>query len=120
MALTISQLGDAALELNVFGKLQKEDYEAFVPKAESRIAKQGKLDLLINVSRLEGWTPSALWEDLKWDAKHYSDVTRLAIVSDDSDKEWMATLSKPFTGAEVEHYPATQLDKARRWVRHQD
>jgi hypothetical protein len=57
-----------------------------------------------------------LWEDLKFDVKHYRDVSRLALVSEDSSKQWMATLSKPFTGAEVRFFGSDQVNAAREWV----
>lgn len=118
MTLAIRSLGDKGLELTIDGKLDEDDYRRFVPMAEQRIRERGELNLVLHVEDFRGWSPAALWEDLKFDVKHYNDVSRLAVVSDDeSSAKWMARLSRPFTGAEVEHFPASEIERAREWIR---
>ena len=75
-------------------------------------------DLLVEIADLEGWTPAALWEDLKFDVRHYRDIARLALVGRDDSQKWMATLSRPFTGAEVRYFSHDELTAARDWVMH--
>ena len=117
MTVAISNLGSAALELDVHGKLDDDEYRKFSAVAEEHIREHGKINLLVNVEDLDGWTPGAFWQDLKFDSKHYSDVSRLAIVGgEENEREWMATLSRPFTSAEVEFFPATRIKDARAWV----
>ncbi|QQR89745.1 MAG: STAS/SEC14 domain-containing protein [Myxococcales bacterium] len=118
MPIVINPLGEAALEMQVYGKLAKDDYQKFIPVLEERINEKGQIGLLLHLSDFQGWTLPALWEDLKFDAKHYNDVSRIALVAHDSGKKWMATLSKPFTGAEIEYFPEIEIDKARAWVQH--
>ena len=115
-ALEIEQLSPSTLALHIHGKLEKEDYQRFVPLAEESIKSHGKVNLLIKISNFQGWSPAALWEDLKFDVRHYSDVSRLALVGNDSSQEWLATLSKPFTGAEVKFYGENETDAAQQWV----
>lgn len=118
MTLAIRSLGDKGLELTIDGKLDEDDYRRFVPMAEQRIRERGELNLVLHVEDFRGWSPAALWEDLKFDVKHYNDVSRLAVVSEDeSSAKWMARLSRPFTGAEVEHFPASEIERAREWIR---
>lgn len=116
ITVSIKSLGPAVLELDVHGKLEARDYDKFKPMAEERIREHGKVDLVVHVSSLSGWTPSAFWEDLKFDVAHYRDVSRLALIGEDDDKRWMATLSKPFTAAEVKYFPEREITEARRWV----
>lgn len=116
MALSIYTLGARGLELDIAGKLEEEDYLDFTPMAEAKIKEFGDINLLIRTSGFSGWSPSALWEDLKFDVRHYDDVDRLALVSESEDDEWMATVSKPFTSANVKHFVEDDLDRARRWV----
>jgi hypothetical protein len=54
MALMIESLGAAALELQVQGTLRKNDYQQFVPLAETRIKENGTISLLVRVSGLGG------------------------------------------------------------------
>ncbi|MGE0822111.1 MAG: STAS/SEC14 domain-containing protein [Candidatus Binatia bacterium] len=116
MALEVTQISPSALELHVGGVLGKEDYKRFVPLANERIQTQGKVNLLIKMSDFRGWSPSALWEDLKFDVRHYRDVSRVALVGKKPSQEGLATLSKPFTGAEVKFYLEQDIDAARQWV----
>jgi hypothetical protein len=120
MAISIDRLGAMALELQIDQKLEKDDYLEFTPLAEAKIAEFGNINLLIKLSDFNGWSPGAMWEDLKFDARHYSDVDRLALVSESESDEWMATVSKPFTSANVKHFLEEDLDRARRWVRGRD
>lgn len=117
MTVAISTLGSAALELDIQDKLDSSDYERFTALAEDRIRNHGEVNLLVRATNFNGWSPAALWQDLKFDIEHYNDVSRLALVAEDSSREWMATLSKPFTGARVEFFPSSELDSARKWVR---
>jgi len=116
MTMTIHELSPGALELTVHGKLRKDDYEHFVHIAESQMQAHGKIGILIRLADMQGWSPAALWEDIKFDVKHYRDVSRFAIVGEDSSKAWMATVSEPFTAAEVQFYPERELELARNWV----
>lgn len=117
MPLTIHRLGARGLEVVVHDKLEKDDYLHFLPLAEARIEEFGSISLLLRVSRFQGWSPAALWEDLKWDVRHFDDVDRLALVSERERGHWMATVSRPFTGAAVKHFLMDDIDRARRWVR---
>ena len=49
----------------VSGKLEKEDYEMFVPEMEREIEEHGKISLLFELLDFRGWSVGAAWEDLK-------------------------------------------------------
>lgn len=116
MTITIDALGTNALELTIHGTVRKADYELFRPHVEGRLEKHDKTSLLVHVAELSGFTPAALWEDLKFDVAHYNDVERLAVVGEDTSREWMATISKPFSAADIKYFTEAQLDDARNWV----
>jgi hypothetical protein len=99
--------------------LKQDDYKTFVPQAEHEIKAHGHVSLLIHIAGLRGASPPALWEDLKFDASHYNDVARLALVgTEESDKQlWMGALARPFTSAEVKTFSEAELAAAREWVR---
>lgn len=117
MTVEISTLGSAALELGIQDKLDASDYERFTALAKDRIRNHGEVNLLVRATSFKAWPPAALWQDPRFDVAHYKDVFRLALVAEDSSKEWMATLSTPFTGARVEFFPSSELDSARAWVK---
>lgn len=116
MSVTIMEISPTTYELIMQGKLEKSDYQLVIPALEKTIDEQGEVNLLLNVSHFQGWSPRAFWEDLKFDVKHYSHVSRLALVAEDADKQWMATLSRPFTSADVRFFTEEAHETAREWV----
>ena len=87
------------LHVKVTGKLTKETYEAFAPVVDQQIGEHGKLRILFEMHDFHGWTAGALWEDMKFDFKHWKDIERLAIVGESKWEEGMSTFCKPFTAA---------------------
>lgn len=104
------------LEVRLSGKLTKEAYQTLVPAVDKQIQEQGKLRILLILSDFHGWTMGALWEDTKFDLKHWRDIERLAIVGEKKWEEGMAVFCKPFTTATVKYFDHTDIDAAREWV----
>jgi len=104
------------LEVRVGGKLTREMYAVFVPRVEEEIRKHGKLDMLFVMKDFHGWTAGALWDDLKFDLKHFSDIRRLAIVGETKWQKGMAVFCRPFTTAKIRYFPTTEVEEARRWL----
>ena len=107
---------DGYLEVHASGKLTKEFYETFVPAVEAQIKESGKLRVLFIMQDFHGWTAGALWEDIKFDMKHWNDIERLAIVGESKWEEGMAVFCKPFTGAKVKYFDNEKIDEARAWI----
>ncbi len=99
------------------GKLHHEDYETFVPAVEASMAASGPIRLYAEFQNFHGWDAHALWDDLKFDAKHATDMERIAIVGDKKWEEWMAKICKPFTSATVKYFDAHERDAAWEWLR---
>ena len=74
------------LHVRVSGKLTKESYETFTPLVDQLITEHGKLRVLFEMHDFHGWTAGAMWEDIKFDFKHWKDVERLAFVARPSGK----------------------------------
>jgi len=107
---------DKVLEVQVTGKLTKEFYEEFVPATTELIEQQGKIRILFAMHDFHGWTAGALWEDLKFDLKHWRDIERLAIVGENKWQHGMAVFCKPFTTAKIQYFDRAQIDEAREWL----
>ena len=107
---------DRLLEVHLTGKLTKEFYEDFVPKVEEQIAQHGKLRILLIMHDFHGWTAGALWEDLKFDMKHWKDIERLAMVGESKWQHGMSVFCKPFTKATVRYFDQAEIDEARQWI----
>jgi stage II sporulation SpoAA-like protein len=98
------------------GKLSKEDYERFVPELERLIKEQGKIRLLFEMRDFHGWEVVAVWEDIKFDLKHFADIERLALVGEKKWEEWMAKFCRPFTTAEIRYFDQSQAGEAQGWI----
>jgi hypothetical protein len=100
-------------------KLDKADYDMFVPMLEAQIQKSSPIRLLAELHDFKGWTAGALWEDTKFAAKHFNDIDRLAIVGESQWQKGTTVFVKPFTAAKVRYFPMEELDKAHEWI-HQE
>ncbi len=117
MAVSVHEAEDGeVIEVTVHGKLVTEDYGSFVPVLEDRM-KHGKVKILFSMQDFTGWDAGALWEDIKFDFKHFGDIERLALVGDKKWEEGMAWFCKPFTTAKVAYFDQGQIDTARSWLR---
>jgi hypothetical protein len=119
MAVELSReekVGKKVLAIRASGKLSKEDYERFVPEVERLIKEEGKIRLLFEMRDFHGWEAGALWQDIKFDLKHFADIERLAMVGDKKWEEWMAKFCRPFTSAEILYFDQSQVEEARQWI----
>jgi hypothetical protein len=108
--------GGKVLEVRVSGKLAHEDYLHFVPKFEQLIKLHGRLRVLFDMTDFHGWEAGALWDEIKVDIKHLSDIERLAMIG---DKEWekqMSLFCRPFTTAKIRYFDDTKATEAWAWL----
>ena len=111
--------GGKVLAMKISGKLSKEDYQQFVPKVEDLIKQHGKIRVLMEMHDFHGWEMAALWEDIKFDVKHFRDIERLAMVGDSKWEAGMAAFCKPFTSAKIKYFDVSKVDDAKQWI-HED
>ena len=104
------------LEVNLHGKLAQRDFDQVVPETERLIERYGKIRILVTLHDFEGWDLRAMWEEIKWEAKHFNHVERIAIVGDARWHKRMANLCGPFTTACVRYFNLDSLDEAYQWV----
>ena len=108
--------GGKILVVHVSGKLVKEDYETFVPEFDRLARIHGKLRVLFDMSGLLGWEAGAMWQDIKFAAKHFTDIERLALIGERRWQHGMATFCKPFTEAAVRYFDHADAAEARIWL----
>ena len=104
------------LEVELTGQLDKADYDQLGPEFELLTKQYGVLRVLVTLQDFRGWTAKGLWEDLKFDYKHYRDVDRLAIVGEKKWHEAMSSFCKLFTSASIRYFEKFEWDDAREWL----
>ena len=87
-----------------------------MPEFERLLQQHGKLRLLFDMTGFHGWDAGALWEDIKFDIKHFADIERLAIVGEKKWQHGMATFCKPFTTATIRYFDHADATEARKWL----
>jgi len=104
------------LTVHVSGILSQADYERFVPKFEQFVRQRGKLRVLFDMTAFHGWEAAAIWEELKFEAKHLADIERLAMVGDMNWQRVMTMFCKPFMKATIHYFDHGHAAEARRWL----
>jgi SpoIIAA-like len=117
MAIKLTEKNDGkTLEVQVSGKLVHEDYKQFVPEFERLVTQKGKIRVLFEMVDFHGWGGGALWDDIKFDLKHFSDIERLAMVGDQKWEKGMSVFCKPFTTAKIRYFDHAAIADARAWL----
>jgi hypothetical protein len=116
-AVTLNETnGGKVLELQLTGKVTRQDYEQFVPAVERLVKEHGRIRILVEMRDFHGWTAGALWQDIKFDAKHFKDIERVAMVGETKWQHGMAVFCKPFTTAKIRYFDRPVIDQAREWL----
>jgi hypothetical protein len=116
-AVTLKETnGGKTLEIQLTGKLTNEDYEQLVPAVERLVKEHGRIRILVEMRDFHGWTAGALWQDLKFDAKHFRDIERVAMVGETKWQHGMSIFCKPFTAASIRYFDHAAIDQARTWL----
>src|ERR1700752_2860962 len=108
--------GGKLLVVKLSGKLTTEDYQGLVPRVESLMRQHGKLRMLVEMHDFHGWMAGALWQDIKFDLKHFSHIERIAFVGESKWEHGMAVFCKPFTTAKIRYFDHTKADEAKAWL----
>lgn len=104
------------LEIQAGGKLTHADYAQFVPAFERLVKQHGKINVLVELVDFHGWDAAALWDEVKFDLKHLSQIKRLALVGNKVWEEGVANFCAPFVSADVRFFDPTQFAEARAWL----
>lgn len=117
MPIQLSEESDGRiLVIHVTGKLVKADYAQFVTEFERRLREVGRLRVLFDMTGFHGWDAGAAWEDIKFDVKHFADISRLAMVGDRKWQHGMAEFFSPFTKAATRYFDHAAIADARKWL----
>ncbi len=72
--------------------------------------------MLFDMRGCNGWSPSGMWTELRFEAKHRKDLKKVAVIGDRKWAEWATKFSKLFTGSDVRFYEDADSNEARAWI----
>ena len=117
MAIKLTETnGGKLLEVQVTSKLHHEDYQHFVPEFERLVKLHGKIRVLFEMVDFHGWEGAALWDDIKFDVKHFTDIERIAMVGDRKWEKGMSVFCEVFTTAQIQYFDRSEIGAARTWL----
>jgi hypothetical protein len=117
MAIQFYESDDGKLlHITASGKLSHQDYQQFMPEFERVIRQNGKIRILLEMRDFHGWQGTALWDDMKMDFKHFSDIEKIAMVGEKKWEKAMSMFCKPFTTATIRYFDIAELEDAKGWI----
>jgi len=108
--------GELFVMLKAVGKLTHDDYLIMTPILESAMSevKQPMVNVLADMTELEGFELRAAWDDMKFGLKHNNDFHKIAIVSKEHWQEVMSKIGTWFMSGECQYFE--DVTKALYWL----
>jgi hypothetical protein len=72
--------------------------------------------VLFEMCDFHGWDAGALWEEIKFDTRHFGDIERLACVGNRNWEKWLTEFCIPFTKAAIRYFGCAEEATARTWL----
>ena len=111
--ITVQHEGSLTI-IGIFARLEIADFKRLEDEIERQLKRLGKIDLLVDLRGMLGYTLDVALEDLRFSRAHARDVGRVAILSEDDSMIWTALLSELFVRAEIRVFD-DEAD-AREWL----
>jgi len=92
------------LKATVYAELSLADFREFETAVNNELRRAPKLELLLDLTNMSGYTLDVAWEDLKFTRAHAHDFKRIAVVTGSQWVMWLGWLPAAFTDAEIEHF----------------
>ena len=89
----------------------------FASNNEEKLREHGRVRVLFHLDPdFQGWTPGALWEDLKLDLKHRGNFEKVALVGAPLWADALMGLFGHFMSGEVRTFLREHLAEAWIWI----
>lgn len=89
-----------------------------MPLIEERAREHKKLKMICVLGNyFDGYSPGAMWDDLRFGFSHLTTFSKLALVT---DQEWIRHSARLFSvlmPTEVMIFGLSELDDAKAWIR---
>ena len=104
------------VEILVDGRVTEHDMDQILPKMEVFIEKHGKVRMVEIIERFEGFDPSTILDGIKFDVKHMTDLTHVAVVTDTPWIGFMTRAAAAVVPLTIRVFDLDALDEARAWI----
>ena len=99
-------------------RLEKDDFVKLAKAVDPQIEATGDLaGLIIDAPSFPGWESfGSLVSHFRFVRDHQKHVKKVAVVTDSPMGNVAEHLTSHFVSAEIKHFPAGQLEAARKWI----
>ena len=99
-------------------KLEQADFEQLAATVNPHIEERGALaGLIIEVAVFPGWDSlGAMASHFRFVRDHHKHIKKVGVVSDSPLGAVAENLASHFVAAKIKHFPAGELEAAKRWV----
>ena len=104
--------------VTVLGEFVLADYKEFEGMVGSTLVPGGKVNLMIDLRQMAGFTVDVAWEDIKYTRSHPNDFDKIAVVTNSQWVIWSAWLSQMFINADLQVFDDDR--EARGWLEQKD
>ncbi len=105
-----------ALGYRITRPLDQQEVDQITDELEGTFSVHGKLRLLIDLQSHPHEDLKALWEDLKFDFRHFSDIERLALVGGSDLEKWSTRAFGFLTFTDCRCFSRDQMTAAWNWL----
>jgi hypothetical protein len=111
-------VANSILYLRPKGALAQGDFEQIATTVDPHIEKTGGLaGLILEVTAFPGWESlGAMAAHFRFVRDHHKKIKKIAIVTDSAMGNAAEHLASHFVSAEIKHFPAGELEAAKRWI----
>ena len=115
--ITIESINGNIVRITPSETLKADDFAQLAPKAEALIRQHGKIRLLVDATKFNGWENMAAFEKhMGFVKSHHKSVERAAIIAGHAWQHWVAGVFRMFIHLEVRVFDKNEAAKAQRWI----
>lgn len=118
--IEVLSTADGLVSIRVSGKVEKQEWEQVTDTVNEAMSQHEQVTLYANLSDLEGMSPGAIFEDMRFSLKNLSNLDqlgRVAVVTDSILIEKATEASaKIFSDLEARVFSQEEDAEARLWV----
>jgi len=112
----LNKIAEDAVAYRITQPLAQEEIQQITDELEGTIGTAGKIKVLIDLQAFPFADLEVLWEDLKFDAKHFKDIERLAVVGGSEIQRWSVRFFSVLTLTTCHCFGEGQVDEAWEWL----
>ena len=92
------------LKASFYAELSLADFQEFENAVQRELKQAPKIKLLLDLTKMSGYTVDVAWEDIRFTRAHAHDFRRIAVVTTSAWVTWLGWLPSAFTDAEIKHF----------------